>query len=356
MYKPSEIDSINKFAGYLRCSPEDLTFLETKLSLDTNPVISELKIRKKNKKLGYRTVYKVRSQTLLDVLKVIKLHLNSLYEPLDCVNGFSKGRNIVSNAKVHLNQKFVLNLDIENFFETIRMSDIVSAFESLGFSLEYATKLSQIVTYRDVLVAGFPTSPILANIICNKLDLSLINLSKENGINYSRYADDLSFSGEQVEIIESVRSLIDEHGFSLNNAKTKIYKRGQSQYVTGLSVADYNYPRVPKRIKKTLRAELYYISKFGLESHIEHNACIYDENNISIICHKKAAKIIGWIHFINSIEPRFAKECMDQIGRMTGEVELFYCDNAIKHVVSKLDDSKSKRAVTLSIQKPFSKK
>lgn len=90
-------------------------FLETKESSDVNPVITELKIHKKNRKLGHRTVYKVQSNTLLNTLKVIKFHLNSLYEPLDCVNGFVKGRNIVSNAKIHLNQKVILNMDIENF-------------------------------------------------------------------------------------------------------------------------------------------------------------------------------------------------------------------------------------------------
>lgn len=126
------------------------------------------------------------------------------------------------------------------------------AFESLGFSHEYATKLSKIVTYRDVLVAGFPTSPIIANIICQELDLRLIKLSKNNEINYSRYADDLSFSGEQIDIIEHITDLIHKWGFNLNNDKTKVYKRGQSQYVTGLSVADNKYPRVPKKKSRRL--------------------------------------------------------------------------------------------------------
>lgn len=358
MYKPSEINTLNKFAGYLRCSPEDLPFLETKESSDVNPVIAELKIPKKNRKLGCRTVYKVRSQTLINVLKVIKFHLNNLYAPLDCVNGFVKGRSIVNNAKVHLNQQIVLNLDIENFFEKILISDVVSAFLCLGFSSEYATKLSKIVTYNDVLVAGFPTSPIIANMICHNLDLSLIKLSKENGVNYSRYADDLSFSGERVEIINQIKNLITEHGFNLNNDKTKIYKRGKSQYVTGLSVADSKYPRVPKKIKRALRAELYYILKFGLESHITHNSNKnngYTSTQLSSACHMKAARIIGWIHFINSIEPQFAKECTDQIGRMTTELELFYFDNAIKHIENRSDDPKGNEAFAAFLQESFSK-
>lgn len=263
--------------------------------------MSALKIPKHNRMRGYRTVYKISNYLISNALKGLKDELEKLYQPKECVGGFVAGRNIAYNAKFHLNKNVVVNLDIKDFFESITNPTVVRMFKSLGFQEEMAQILADVVTYKGVLVAGFNTSPIIANMVCIEMDDELLYLCKQNNIDYTRYADDLSFSGEQVDISEGILGIIVKHGFILNEDKTRIYRRGRSQYVTGLTVADKTIPRIPRSMKKSLRAAVYYIKECGLASHIEHK---YGEDctNQSIrdaLCRREASRVMGWIHYVN---------------------------------------------------------
>lgn len=326
MYKPGDITTNTQLAGWLRCSVNDISRLRQK----ENSII-KFKIPKKNPKNGYREVYKAEDYLLCNTPKCLKFELSKLYEPLECVGGFIPGRNIAYNAKFHLNKNVVINLDIKNFFESIPFERVIEAFELLGFHNNIATLLADIVTYNKILVAGFNTSPIIANIVCSKMDKELSAICKDRNINYTRYADDLSFSSMDNIESDTLEKIITKYGFTLNTEKTRIYKRGRSQYVTGLTVADKTMPRIPRRIKKNLRAAIYYIRIYGLSSHIEHKYGISSKSQRirnDSFCRKEAAEILGWIHYINGIEPIFASKCSEELKKITNRNDISYFKNA----------------------------
>src|SRR5690606_29330555 len=133
-------------------------------------------------------------QSYVDILKVFKFNLDNIYHPLDCVHGFVKNRNTYSNAKCHLGKKYLLKLDIKDFFESISIDSVRNIFIFLGFQESIANYLSKITTLDDKLVQGYSTSPILANIACVKMDNELIDICKKYNATYTRYADDISIS------------------------------------------------------------------------------------------------------------------------------------------------------------------
>ncbi len=193
MYQPSDIASFNLLSSYLRTSPTSLNvFVNGKLlffdwksgqfpKLHSNEIngyylVDKFYIPKKNKKLGFRVVYKLKQQFTIDILKVLKYNLDNLYNPEDCIHGFVKNRNTYTNAKCHLGRKFLLKLDIKNFFDSINGESVKNAFLSLGFNDEISIILSKITTVNNKLAPGYPTSPILANIVCNPMDNEINSL------------------------------------------------------------------------------------------------------------------------------------------------------------------------------------
>ncbi len=133
--------------------------------------------------------------------KKIKNVINEYYIPTSAVHGFITSedgdvKNIVSNASVHVRKKIVISLDIEKFFDSINFGRVRGLFLSKPFSLDknIATRVAQLTTFNNQLPQGAPTSPLISNIICNKMDHQLIKLAKINGYTYTRYADDITFS------------------------------------------------------------------------------------------------------------------------------------------------------------------
>ena len=331
MYKPSEIENFEMLSSYLRTTPGQLDKFVNgkKYIVDWNDISSlaniprykdkdirtdfqRFYIPKKNKKLGHRIVYKCYQQFTKDILKTLKFNLSSIYIPHDSVHGFVRGKNTRSNALVHLGNKHLLSLDIRNFFESINKESVNLAFRSLGFSESIASNLSSICTLEDKLVQGFPTSPILANIVCFNMDQKIQKLCQNYDATYTRYADDLSISSNNImPQTDEIDLILKSFQFELNANKTKRFIRGQNQYVTGLSISDSSYPRIPKPIKKRLRQQLYYIKKYGYHSHICKLNDLDEATDSSLsneFLHKTINNIKGWIDYIHSIEPELAKK------------------------------------------------
>lgn len=322
----SDLRTINDLANYLRC---DVAFLERatsnefdvldlangdKLKLSPSGVtVTIARIKKKGKKTGFRKVHKIWTDEFKNSLKILNNYLREIYIPKDCVQGFIKNRSIKTNADMHLGKRLLLSVDIKNFFESIKKKMIVAGLTELGFQKSIAEFISEFVTIEGSLVQGFSTSPVLANIVSSKLDLELIKFCG-NSLIYSRYADDLYFSTDDNEIeLDAIEKIISSHGFSLNHDKTKLMKRGQLQYVTGLTVFDSDRARISKQIKRNLRLEIYYITKFGYRRHIrvklkkegfdsslEHFRLFVNEEIEATI-----SRIFGWLNFIHSVEPDF---------------------------------------------------
>lgn len=174
--------------------------------------------------------------------------LNALYSPPKPVHGFILKNNIetksiISNAKQHINKTIVINLDIENFFGSFNFGRVRGVLLSNPMNLKekIATRYAQLLTYENKLPQGAPTSPVMTNIICKRLDHQLIKIAKKYRMTYSRYADDLTFSSHRNDldgktIISDINIVVNDNGFKLNEEKTRIQMYYQSQIVTGIKV------------------------------------------------------------------------------------------------------------------------
>lgn len=332
----TEISTLKQLANYLRCKPEFVSaILENGYHIidcasdsvfnekinKTSVIVEKFGIKKKNTSLGYRTIYKPYISNLSNTLKILNEHFTSIYLPAKCVHGFVKGRNIQTNAKMHLGKKWILSLDIKDFFESINESEITKSLIELGFKNETAQWISKIVTVNGLLVQGFNTSPSIANIVANGMDKALEDICG-NSITYSRYADDMYFSSNQKFPAKQIFiETIESFGFTINNDKTKIMNRGEKQYVTGLTVFDSKYPRITKNIKRKLRLEVYYVVKYGYRSHVMKKLGYTDEqirdDQIRQEVHNEVLatknRLWGWISFIRSIEPQFGEKLEEEL-------------------------------------------
>lgn len=194
---------------------------------------------------------------------------------LPCVHGFVKAfknepkYGVLTNAKPHLHKPCVLNMDIKNFFDSISTKQVKQALQQYPFMVsdEVSTAIALLCTHNKKLPTGAPTSPLLSNIVFYRVDKALIDLvnemnspkSKDDAaINYTRYADDLTFSGEvnlvngmQVRIVE----ILANNGFKVNTQKTRLQKTYAAQWVTGIKV---NYKtNVSRLYVRNLRATIH---------------------------------------------------------------------------------------------------
>lgn len=222
-------------------------------------------------------------------------------------HGFVRKRSIITNAKIHLNQKELLKLDLKDFFPSININRIIYVFKSLGYSNQVAFYLASLCSYNDFLPQGAPTSPYLSNVIARHLDNRLIGLSKQYKLRYTRYADDLTFSGDSIpaKLIDYISNIVKEEGFTVNSDKTRLYKNGGKRIVTGISVIGSKL-QLPKDYKRNLRQELYFIMKYGYESHVK-KLKIRKSNYLDVI--------LGKVNFWLSIEPsnQFALDARSQL-------------------------------------------
>jgi retron-type reverse transcriptase len=203
-------------------------------------------------------------------------------------HGFLPGRSIVSNAAVHAGQGVVVNLDLQGFFPSIGFPRVRRAFERLGYSPAVATVLAllctecprRLVRYAGTLYwvatgpRGLPqgacTSPALSNQVARRLDRRLQGLAKRLEVRYTRYADDLTFSGSAElpprlgYLLARVRRIAEEEGFALNDKKTRVLRRHRAQVVTGLVVNER--PGVSRKEVRRLRAILHRARHEGLEA------------------------------------------------------------------------------------------
>lgn len=204
------------------------------------------------------------------------------YDAHPAAHGFIKQKSILTNARMHVGQRLVLNIDLEDFFPTINFGRVRGLFMAPPFGMgpAAASVFAQICTYRNGLPQGAPTSPPLSNFIAATLDRRLQRLAKESGVRYSRYADDITFStnhnafspnialftrgekGDTVAPGEPLERAVNAAGFTINHKKVRLQRRHQRQGVTGLTVNEK--PNVPRKAVRHLRAMLHAWEKFGL--------------------------------------------------------------------------------------------
>lgn len=217
-------------------------------------------------------------ESLKQVQQRLNFYLQALYlvRRPECSHGFisrpnssQQEFNIVSNARPHTGKKFVMNIDLADFFPSISANRVKQLFagSQFGFTGELPIVLALLCTFKRSLPIGSPVSPVIANFISMELDLELMQACKEKGINYTRYADDLTFSSElyfDQERIQAIRNVIVKHGFRINENKFRVQSKQGKQTVTGLLVN--KKPNVDRRYIRKLRAILNHWKNEGMES------------------------------------------------------------------------------------------
>lgn len=216
------------------------------------------------------------------------------------VQGFVKKRSTLSNAAQHLGAKVLLHADIKGFFDAITTEQVRIAFIEHGVLNPMAEFLAKACTIDGLLRQGTRCSPTVANLVCFDMDQSFIRLADATGATYTRYADDICFSGDSVPSDDSVRTVLENCGFELRDGKCFHQYRGRVQFVTGLSVADTQGPRLPRRLKRQLRLVMYFIEKHGLDDHL--NKTGLDRTGPQITW------LDGLLKYAQSIEPVLAKK------------------------------------------------
>lgn len=199
--------------------------------------------------------------------KVQRAILACIVDPLGAhpaAHGFVKGRSIVSNAALHVGSPVVSNCDIARCFPSVRWSLVLGALRrDLGDTLSPAavSLLVDICTLEGGLPIGAPTSPALLNRVLLKTDELLSAAAEKRGCRYSRYADDLTFSGDHraVELLGVARRTLAQIGLELDTKKTNIYRRGRRQIVTGLVVNDR--VSIPRRLRRRMRAAVHAVEQ-----------------------------------------------------------------------------------------------
>lgn len=188
-------------------------------------------------------------------------------------HGFKPGRSIITNASWHLDKSQLLKIDLADFFPSIGINRVIALFKEIGYTHKVSFYLAAMCCLEGRLPQGAPTSPYLSNLIARPLDYRMMKLAKKHNLNYTRYADDMTFSGEEIncKFKYGLTEIIQEEGFSINESKTRHYKKVGKRIVTGLNVTDRLC--VPRDFKRKIRQEVHYIKKYGLIDHMEKSKC-----------------------------------------------------------------------------------
>lgn len=196
-------------------------------------------------------------------------------------HGFTKGKNIITNAKKHKNKRFILNIDIKNFFESIsfyRIRGVLMKNNNLQLPYEVANTIAHIACREQKLPQGSPLSPTLSNLVGTILDSRLSKLARSHGCAYSRYADDITFSTNKKRFPTQIArpseqdpkkwiagnelsKIITKSGFEINESKTRMREKTERQEVTGLVVNQKINTTVEYR--KNVRAYVHRLIKEG---------------------------------------------------------------------------------------------
>lgn len=206
--------------------------------------------------------------------------LNQLYRVRNPVHGFVPNRSVKTNAEAHGNRYFVLNLDLKDFFPSITENRIRGLLRSLGVEPRVSDIVTRLCSFAGHLPQGAPTSPVLSNMICFRLDTELLRIAKQSRAIYTRYADDITFSSYQPPaplfeglipavgrfapelLSQALRSTVATNGFEIHDQKAHYANRNSRRIVTGVKInAGLN---VDRRYVRQIRAVLHSIESIGL--------------------------------------------------------------------------------------------
>ena len=302
MYRLPIIENVNQLLYLLNIEQDEEKYFF--YSNSRKKLYFKKEIDKSNGK-GTRVIEIPNSKLMIIQKAICNVMLSSFNLSKSCC-GFKKGKSIVDNARPHLNCKTLIKFDIKDFFPSITLKQVVRQFRYFGYGKNVSRYLGYLCVNDDLsLPQGAPTSPMLSNLICVKLDSRIEKFCKKNDFNYTRYADDITISSKnklsnfEVSRIKFViETIINDEGFQINQNKYHVFYSGSKLEVTGILVNEKL--NVDKKVYRELDNAYRYIYKYGLSEHLEY---------INFNCEVDyEAHIFGLISYLKMVNPEIASE------------------------------------------------
>lgn len=199
-----------------------------------------------------------------EILQRVSIH--------DSAFGFVQGRSVVDNARMHLGGNRLLGLDVKDFFPSIHIDTVRDTFLGLGYPPNLSLVMARLCCKADRLPQGAATSPAISNLVCRNMDREILNLTSSRSLIYTRYADDISISGDDVgsDVLSKIEFILKSFGFSVNEGKTRISKRGSKMIVTGISIGT-GRTKLPRKEVRSIKADAHALLRHGLLSYLERS-------------------------------------------------------------------------------------
>ena len=213
------------------------------------------------------------------------------------VTAYRYGGSTCRNAAPHVRQPVVLKLDIQHFFDSILYSSVKErAFPQKIYAEPLRVLLSMLCYHGQSLPQGAPSSPAITNILLSDFDQEVGAWCAGRQIRYTRYCDDMTFSGQFTPetVIAFVQDRLRPLGLFLNGKKTQVLSSGQRQVVTGLVVNEKL--GVPAHDLRALRQEIYYCRKYGVSSHMARLGISEPEEHYLM-------RLLGKVNYVLQITP-----------------------------------------------------
>lgn len=248
-----------------------------------------------------------------------------------CAAAYVKGKTLREHAMYHTDSKILVKLDIKDFFGSVTFPKVFCAVdealkrsplagpderfhpdeaasdqERAGnryYNGQVSWFIARACTLNGALPQGAPTSPMLSNMVLLPIDKIISDYCKKNRIRYTRYSDDMIFSGDfqPDRLISFVGKLLARNGFTLNEDKIVIAGNGRQQKITGVVVNQR--PQADRKYRREIRQDIYYIGRYGLEEHLRRKGLLAENGDQTAQMVKELQKLIGRIVFVLQIDP-----------------------------------------------------
>lgn len=295
-----------ELAGFLQ---EKHTDLESILSKNPSNHYKTYKIPKKT--IGFRLIAQPTSQ----IKQVQKTIISLLEEHLPihhCAKAYKQGTSIVDNAKVHLDSEYLLKMDLLNFFNSITPDIFFNEFKKNSFSVNKLDKkiLTDFLFWNRskkrnrnlVLSVGAPSSPFISNFVMFKFDQKVASYCESLNVNYTRYADDLTFSTKERDLLFSVKNQVANMVFNefsgklrINETKTVFSSKAHNRHITGIILTNNNTISIGHKRKRYISSLVYRFNK-------------------SILSDSEVLYLKGILSFVNNVEPLFVIHLVEKYG------------------------------------------
>lgn len=215
---------------------------------------------------------------------------------------YTRGSQLYRNASPHVGHKYLLKMDITDFFGSTRFDRILAeVFRTELFPKEIGAMLTSLCTLEDVLPQGACTSPAISNLVMKFFDDNFGRWCNCHGLAYTRYSDDITISGDTslYPAFMRAKEWLGDMGYEINEKKTHFITNASRQTVTGLTVNEK--VSVPRDYKRRLRQELYYVLTYGFENVLGRlrSQGVTDYADMQ----QYHSVLMGKINFILSVEP-----------------------------------------------------